>query len=107
MEKIFHRCSRCYGTFIDNTGLIFIRGIYSWTNAKMKEFIHSKCKKFNDNILSIKRITKFNNSFFRIKVYTPNFNLKKLKKYLKKHYQELKFHIVDIPNGIIRFLFGI
>jgi len=84
MEKIFHRGSLCYGTSIDNTGLIFIRGIYSWTNAKMKKFIHSKCKKFNDNILSIQRITKFNDSVFRIKVYTPNFNLKKFKKVFKK-----------------------
>jgi len=80
MEKIFHRGSRCCGTSIDNTGLIFIHGIHSWTNAKMKEFIHSKCKIFNDNILSVKRVTKFNDSFFRIKVYTPNFNLKKFKK---------------------------
>ena len=84
MEKIFHRGSRCYGTSIDNTGLIFIGGIHSWTNAKMKEFIHSKCKKFNDNILSVKRITKFDDSFFRIKVYTPKFNLKKFKKVFKK-----------------------
>jgi hypothetical protein len=84
MEKIFHRGSRCYGTSIDNTGLIFIRGIHSWTNAKMKEFIHSKCKKFNVNILSVKRITNFSDSFFRIKVYTPNFNLKKIKKVFKK-----------------------
>jgi len=84
MEKIFHRGSRCYGTSINNTGLIFIHGIHSWTNAKMKEFIHSKCKKFNINILSVKRITKFNDSFLRIKVYTPNFNLKKFKKVFKK-----------------------
>ena len=52
MKKIFHLGSRCYGTSIDNTRLIFIRGIHSWTNAKMKEFIHSKCEKFKDNILS-------------------------------------------------------
>ena len=39
MEKIFHWGSRCYGTSIDNTGLIFFfRGIHTWTNAKMKEF---------------------------------------------------------------------
>ena len=41
-------------------------------------------QKFSDNILSIKRITKFNDSFFRIKVYTPDFNLKKFKKVFKK-----------------------
>ena len=27
-----------------------------------------------------------------------------MKKYLQKQYQQLKFHIVDVPNGIIRFL---
>ena len=47
-------------------------------------------KKFNDNILSVKRITKFNDSFFRIKVYTPNFNLKKFKKVFKKVLSEVK-----------------
>ena len=35
--------------------------------------------KFNDNIFSVKRITKFNDNFFRIKVYTPNFNNQKFK----------------------------
>ncbi|KAG4091977.1 hypothetical protein H8356DRAFT_1429961 [Neocallimastix lanati (nom. inval.)] len=46
-----------------------------------QEFIHYKCKKkFNDNILSVKRNTKFNDSFFRIKVYAPNFNHEKFKK---------------------------
>jgi len=35
-------------------------------------------------------------------------NLKKyLKKYLKKKYKELKFHIVDVPLGIIKLLFSI
>jgi len=80
MEKIFHRGSCSYGISIDNTWLIFIRGIHSWTNAKMKEFIHSKCKKLKDNILLVKRITKFNDSFFRIKIYTPNFNHEKFEK---------------------------
>ena len=55
MEKIFHRDSHCYETSTDNTRLIFIRGIHSWTNAKMKEFIYSKFKKFNDNFLSVKK----------------------------------------------------
>jgi len=47
MEKIFHRGSLCYETSIDNTRLIFIRGIYSWTDVNMKEFIHSRYKKFH------------------------------------------------------------
>jgi len=76
------------GTSIDNTGLICIRGIHSWTNAKMKKSIHSKCKKLNDNILSVKRITKFNNSFFRIKVY------KKFKKVFKKALSGVKNFIL-------------
>jgi len=39
-----------------------------------------KKKKLKNNILSVKRVTKFNDSFFRIKVYTPNFNQTKFVK---------------------------
>jgi len=69
----------------------------------MKEFIHFKYK---NNILSLKSITYFNDSFFRMKVYTPNFNQEKFVKVFEKAiYQELKFHILDVLNGIIRFFF--
>jgi len=50
----------------------------------MKVFIHSGCKKFKDNILSVKRITKFNDSFFRIKINTPKFNHPKFEKVFEK-----------------------
>jgi len=74
MEKIFHRGSRDYGTFIDNTRLISISGYTLMDQCfKMKELIdsfHSRCKKFKGNILSAKRITKLGDSFFRIKVFT-------------------------------------
>jgi len=99
MEKIFHRGSRCYRTSIGNTRLIFIRGIHSWTYTKMKEFIHYKCKKkFNDNILSVKRNTKFNDSFFRIKVYAPNFNHEKFKKVFENALSGVKisYNIFDL-----------
>jgi len=68
MEKIFHGCSRCYGISIDSIKLFFIYSILSRTSAQMKEFIHSRFKKFKNNILLVKRITKFNDSFFRIKI---------------------------------------
>jgi len=49
---------------------------------KMKEFIHPKFKKKKKNSIIIfyqwKRITKFNDSLFKIKVYTPNFNREKI-----------------------------
>jgi len=32
----------------------------------------------------VKKITKFNDSFFRIKVYTPNFNHEKFEKIFEK-----------------------
>ena len=47
-------------------------------------FIHFRFKKFKNNILSVKRITKFNDSFFRIKVYTPNFKHEKFKEVFEK-----------------------
>jgi len=65
---------------IDITRLIFVCGIHSWTNAKMKVFTYSRCKEFKNNILSLKRISKFNDSSFRIKVYTHDFNYAKFVK---------------------------
>jgi len=50
----------------------------------MKEFIYSRFKKFKKNILSVKKITKFNDSFFRITVFTPNFNHQKFVKVFEK-----------------------
>jgi len=35
--------------------MIYNTLLTSWTNTKMNEFIHSKCKKFKDNILSVKK----------------------------------------------------
>ncbi|KAG4104341.1 hypothetical protein H8356DRAFT_1369605 [Neocallimastix lanati (nom. inval.)] len=60
----------------------------------MKKFTHSRCKKyFKDNILFVKRITKFNDSYFKIKVYTPNFNHKNVS------FQQFKNKIL-ISNSI-------
>jgi len=73
MEKIFKWGSHCYVTSTDNIRLIFIRGIYSGTNAEMKEFIHFISKYFKNNTLQVKKFTKFNESLFRSKVYTQNF----------------------------------
>jgi len=72
MGKIFHRSFPCYGTSIDNTRLIFIRGIHSLNNVKMNKFTHSRCKKFKNNILPVKQITNFNDSYFIIKICNQN-----------------------------------
>ncbi|KAG4107287.1 hypothetical protein H8356DRAFT_1387316 [Neocallimastix lanati (nom. inval.)] len=66
MEKLFRWVLAVIKTSIDNTRLIFIPGIHSWTNTKVKEFIHSRSKKFKNNILSVKRITKFNDIFEKV-----------------------------------------
>ena len=86
MEKIFHRGSRCYGTSIVNTGLIFSVVYTHLLMLKWRNLFILNAKKFNDNILSVKRIIKFNDSFFKIKVYvyTPYFNLKKFNVVFKK-----------------------
>jgi len=46
MEKIFHTgILAVMETSVDNSRLIFIHGIHSWTNAKMKEIYSFKIKK--------------------------------------------------------------
>jgi len=53
----------------------------------------------------MKRITNLNNSFLRITIYTPNFNLAKFAKVFEKKKKSnircYKFYNVDFPNGII------
>jgi len=61
---------------------------------KLRNLFNIDEKKFKINILSVKRITKFNDSFFRIKLYSLNFN-------------HPKFHIVDVTNGNIKFFLRI
>ncbi|KAG4108242.1 hypothetical protein H8356DRAFT_1334790 [Neocallimastix lanati (nom. inval.)] len=76
--------------------LIFIRGMHSWSIAKMKEFIYSRFRQFKNYILSVKRITIFNDSFFRIKVYTPNFNYSKFVKESEKvSFKHLKQNLIS------------
>jgi len=62
----------------------FLSVVYSHgLMLKWRNLFILNAKKFNDSILSVKRITNFNDSFFRIKVYTPNFNHKKFKEVFK------------------------
>ena len=63
------RGSRCYGIPINDTRLIYIRGIHSWPMGKLRLFLESQLQHdlFN-TILSIKRITYLNDNFFKIKV---------------------------------------
>jgi len=56
----------------------------------MKKFIHYKCKKCKDNVLSVKKITKFNDSYFRIKMHTPNFNHEKFEEVFEKEISGVK-----------------
>jgi len=83
--QILHRGSHYYGISIDNKVDFYLWYTHSWINAKMKEFLFIQDAK-NSRIIfyQSKRITKFNDSFFRIKVYTPNFNHKKFKKVFEK-----------------------
>jgi len=84
MEKYFTGDLAVMEHPLTNTRLIFMSEIHSWINTKIKEFIHSIFKKFKDNILLVKKITKFNDNFFRIKVCTPNFCHEKFEKVFEK-----------------------
>ena len=63
------RGSRCYGIPIDDTRLIYIRGIHSWPMGKLRSFLESQLQHdLLNTILSIRRITNLNDNFFKIKV---------------------------------------
>jgi len=71
-KNSIQRGSRCYGIPISDTSVIFIRGIRSWPLKKLREFLSIHLYNFINNILSVKRITQFNDNIFRIKVLNSN-----------------------------------
>ena len=62
------RGSRCYGISVSDTRLIYIRGTLSWPMKRMRKFLETHLKDQFIYIISIKRITNFNDNFFKLKV---------------------------------------
>ncbi|ORX75481.1 hypothetical protein BCR32DRAFT_249540, partial [Anaeromyces robustus] len=79
-SNVFVRGFRCYGTDINNTSIIFINGLHSWTNAYMMDFLESNLKEFNKYILSVKRSMCSRGWYFRIKVLSSDFKFDDFKK---------------------------
>ena len=62
------RGSRCHGIPMENTKLLFIRGLRSWPEIKMRRHLKKTLNELNDKVLSVKRIANFNDAFFKIKI---------------------------------------
>jgi len=57
---------------------LFLSVVYTYGPIlKLWNLFILDAKKFKDNIMLVEKISKFSDSFFRIKVYTPNFNHEK------------------------------
>ncbi|ORX76451.1 hypothetical protein BCR32DRAFT_329361 [Anaeromyces robustus] len=84
-SNVFVRGFRCYGTDINNTSIIFINGLHSWTNVYMMDFLESKLKEFNKYILSVKRSMCSRGWYFRIKVLSSDFIFDDFKKKFVSH----------------------
>jgi len=61
------RGSRCHGIPLKNTKLLFIRGLRSWPEIKMRRHLKKYLKELNIKVLSVKCIANFNDVFFKIK----------------------------------------
>jgi len=53
---------------MENTKLLFIRGIRFWPEIKMRRHLRKTLKELNIKVLSVKRIANFNDEFFKIKI---------------------------------------
>ncbi|ORX82364.1 hypothetical protein BCR32DRAFT_292677 [Anaeromyces robustus] len=62
------RGSRCYGISVSDTRFIYIHGAHSWPVKRMRKFLVIHLKDQFMHIVSIKRITNFNDNFFKLKV---------------------------------------
>ena len=55
------RGSRCHGIPMENTKLLFIRGLRSWPEIKMIRHLKKTLIELNNKVLSVKRIANFKN----------------------------------------------
>jgi len=62
------RGSRCHGIPMENSKLLFIRGLRSWPEIKMRRHLTKTLIELNKKVLSVKRIANFNDVFFKIKI---------------------------------------
>jgi len=62
------RGSRRNGIPMENTKLLFIRGLRYWPEIKMRSHLKKTLKELNIKVLSVKRIANFNDVFFKIKI---------------------------------------
>ena len=62
------RGSKCHGIPMENTKLFFMRGIRSWSEIKMRRHLKKTLKELYIKVLSVKRISNFNDVFFKIKI---------------------------------------
>ena len=62
------RGSRCHGIPMENTKLLFIRGLQSWPEIKMRRHLEKTLNELYNKVLSVKRIANFNDAFFKIKI---------------------------------------
>jgi len=64
--------SRAYGVPLVNIKSLFIRGIHSWSVNKLWDYFETTLKDKYKAVLSIKRITNFNDSFLLVKSIDTN-----------------------------------
>ena len=67
-KKFILRGLRCHCIPMENTKLLFIRGIRFWPEIKMRRHLRKTLKELNIKVLSVKRIANFNDEFFKIKI---------------------------------------
>ena len=64
----FNRGNRCYGLPLTSMSIIFIRGIRSWSESQLWEFLNKNFSNIINSFISVKFTNHFGDSFFRVKV---------------------------------------
>jgi len=62
----------CHGIPMEYTKLLFIRGLRSWPEIKMRRHLKKTLEELNIKVLSVKCIANFNDAFFKIKIVGTN-----------------------------------
>ena len=100
------RNSRCHGIPLEETGLFYIRYLYSWPEDRMWKFLDKKLKDRNVIILSVKRIAQIHDVFLRVKIFGSVEDISQVEKLLNENFPKAKISYLKYSRRNHKFTYS-
>ena len=100
------RGSRCHGIPMKNTKLLFIRGLRSWPEIKMRRHLKKILKELSIKVLSIKRVANFNDVFFKVKIVGNEEEISSITGYIVNSLPRASINVINCSKRNHKYSFS-